>query len=251
MKSLSFAVVFISLVISVHAQTDALLCASELLEAARLKQPTENIQQQLVQMEVEDLATQLDNDNKRKAFWINVYNANIQLVLSQSPELFEDRRAFFSTPRITIAGKLLSFEDIEHGIIRRSQGKLTLGLIPKLFVDAFEKKMRVRQRDGRIHFALNCGAKSCPPVANYDAAKLDEQLDEMSKQFLKQYTRYESSEEKVYITALFNWFRGDFGGLKGVKSFLKSYNAIPADSNPTLVFDVYDWTLYLDNYVDL
>lgn len=112
--------------------------------------------------------------------------------------------------------------------------------------------MRVRQRDGRIHFALNCGAKSCPPVAVYDASRIDEQLDKSSSAYLNETSSYKVDENKIYVTSLFSWFRGDFGGIKGVKNnFLKKYNVIPQESNPSVSFSTYDWTLYLGNYIDL
>ena len=37
--------------------------------------------------------------------------------------------------------------------------------------------MAVDVIDFRIHFALNCGAKSCPPIAFYSYDKINDQLD--------------------------------------------------------------------------
>ncbi len=235
-----------------YTNMDVLQLSIELIEAARYQRAVEDIETKLAEISLDDLVHQLDNDDKRKAFWMNVYNAQVQLVLTKSPQLFDNRGDFFSTPRITIAGEKLSFDNIEHGIIRGSRAKLALGLLPKLFVSKYEKKLSVRQRDGRIHFALNCGAKSCPPVATYNASRIDEQLDKSSKAYLNETSTYKAEENKVYVTALFSWFRGDFGGLKGAKNnFLKKYKVIPEDSNPSLSFKDYDWTLYLGNYIDL
>jgi hypothetical protein len=40
--------------------------------------------------------------------------------------------------------------------------------------------------DPRIHFALNCMSKSCPPLRNepYEGARLDEQFDDQGRRFL-------------------------------------------------------------------
>ena len=38
----------------------------------------------------------------------------------------------------------------------------------------------------RIHFALNCGARSCPPIRVYAAAKLEAQLNTAAKAFCSQ-----------------------------------------------------------------
>lgn len=226
--------------------------SEDLIRTARNKADYSAIKEQLAQVSPEVLAEELDSDQAKKAFWINVYNGFVQHLLADNPELFEDRGAFFGEPRVTIAGKELSFDDIEHGIIRGSRVKWLLGLIKDPFADRYERTFRVDKTDGRIHFALNCGAKSCPYVAAYDVRLMDEQLDEIAGQFLNRTSTYKPEEEKVYVTSLFSWFRGDFGGKKGIKkNFLKKYDVIPKDSDPDLEFDKYDWTLELGNYVDL
>ncbi|MEO0332726.1 MAG: DUF547 domain-containing protein, partial [Bacteroidota bacterium] len=105
--------------------------------------------------------------------------------------------------------------------------------------------------DGRIHFALNCGAKSCPYIAVYDAIYMDEQLDEIAHQFLNRTSTYEPENEEVYVTSLFSWFRGDFGGKSGIRDYLRKYEVIPQEADPSLSFETYDWTLELGNYTDL
>lgn len=228
-----------------------LTVAKQLVQAAKDKTPYKDLQQQLAEADRKALLQQLNNDNARKAFWINVYNAHIQFFLTEKPELIEKKGAFFGNKRMTIAGQSLSFDDMEHGIIRSSYPKLSLGLFRKWFVGKFERQFRVKKRDGRIHFALNCGAKSCPPVAIYELARLDEQLDKASQLHLEKTSEYKEEENTVYVTTLFSWFRGDFGRKKGVKKFLKRYDIIPKDSNPNLQFTKYDWTLDLDNYIEL
>ena len=226
--------------------------SKELIKTAQEKTDYSSIKEQLATVSMEVLADELDTDEAKKAFWINVYNGFVQHILSQNPELFEDRSKFFGEPRVTIAGKELSFEDIEHGIIRGSRVKWLLGLVKDPFAGTYERTFRVDKTDGRIHFALNCGAKSCPYVAIYDARLMDQQLDEIAGQFLNRTSTYKPDEDKVYVTSLFSWFRGDFGGKKGIKEdFLQKYNVIPQGANPTLEYDTYDWTLDLGNYVEL
>ena len=226
--------------------------SKKLLQTAREKTDYTAIKEKLANVSKEVLAEELDNDEAKKAFWINVYNAYVQHLLTDNPKLFEDRGAFFGEPRVTIAGKELSFDDIEHGIIRGSRVKWLLGLIKDPFAGEYERTFRVDKTDGRIHFALNCGAKSCPYVATYDARFMDEQLDEIASQFLNRTSMYKPDEEKVYVTSLFSWFRGDFGGKNGIKDdFLKKYDVIPEDTDPDLEYDTYDWTLDLGNYTEL
>ncbi len=220
----------------------------DLIEAARYDKPHEQLLQRLAELPRQELADSLDTDAERLAFWTNVYNAHIQFFLKEHPEWYEDRGAFFKADRIEVAGKILSFDKIEHGLIRRSKVKWSLGFLPKLFTNKFEKQFRVDEVDPRIHFALNCGAKDCPPVANYSATKLDAQLEASTKRYLNNNSDYLPEENKVRVTSLMNWFRADFGDRI---EFLKRYDVIPEDAEPSLDYRTYDWTLALDNYIDL
>ena len=212
---------------------------------------TQEIQAQLATTSLKALELGLKTDAQKLAFWVNVYNAYIQVFLRNNPELYEDRNAFFNDDRITIAGELISFAKIEHGIIRKSQWSLGLGKIRKWFPNKFERKLRVEKRDYRIHFALNCGAKDCPPVAVYYANRLDEQFDKSTEMFLKKTTSYNSEKKEVAITSLFSWFRGDFGSQNKIKNILKDQGLIPQTKDVDIIFKNYDWNLDLDNKTTL
>lgn len=222
------------------------------INALRNNEDVQPIIDSLKNIEVDVLASELTNDNRKKAFWINVYNGFIQVLLKENPDLYKDRSDFFHTKRMTIAGELLSFDDIEHGIIRRSKIKLSLGLLSKWNVSDFEKKFRTEKTDARVHFALNCGAKSCPAVAAYDAEHLEEQMDKSTEIHLAATSRYYETEDRVYVTSLFSWFRGDFGNKEKVRDFLKKYEILHRNAGkPSISYNTYDWTLYLDNFIDL
>lgn len=225
--------------------------SKELVRTAREKQDASDIMDKLAAVSVEELSSELDTDEAKKAFWINVYNGYVQHILTKQPELFEDRGAFFKKEQIRVAGELLSLDKIEHGIIRGSKIKWLLGLVSDPFVDKYERSFRTDKADGRIHFALNCGAKSCPYIAIYDAPYMNEQLDEIAHQYLNKSSTYKPDENNVYVTSLFSWFRGDFGGKSGIRDFLRKYDVIPEEAKPSLVFNDYDWTLALGNYTDL
>ena len=87
-------------------------------------------------------------------------------------------------------------------MIRKSQFKFGLGYIRTLFPSAFERHLRVEQRDFRIHFAINCGAKSCPPVRVYYPKTVNAQLENAAKVYLKDFTTYKK-DKKLYNN-LFN-----------------------------------------------
>lgn len=227
-----------------------------LVEAVRDGNPTDAISQKLAEANPDELRSALNTENKKKAFWLNVYNAYIQIILQQNPDLFKDRNSwfgynFFSSPQITIAGKELSFDDIEHGIMRRSKIKISLGYLDKWFPDPFVRKFWWEEIDPRIHFALNCGAASCPPVAVFDPERVGDQLDKTTKNYLERTTDYHPESNIAEVTRLMSWFRGDFGGKEGAKKMLKRYDVIPENADPSLEFKEYDWTLDLGNFQDL
>jgi hypothetical protein len=201
----------------------------------------------LAESSLEELVNELESDQQKIAFWVNVYNAFIQISLTENPSLYKDKGTFFSEERIKIGGEILSFDDIEHGIIRKSKIKLSLGYLRKWFVSKWERKLRVDNIDWRIHFALNCGAKSCPPVAIYSAKNLNTEFDFMTKEYLKEQTTYNKETKIAKSVALMSWFRGDFGGKSGVKKILFEYKITP-DKPKNLDFKSYDWTLFLGNY---
>lgn len=227
-----------------------------LLEAVRDSRPYDHITQKLAEVSEDELLMSLDTTAKNKAFWLNIYNAYIQILLLDDPELFKDRNSwsgynFFSTPQVTIAGKKLSFDDIEHGIMRRSTIKISLGYLQSWFVDDFVKNFWWDEIDPRIHFALNCGATSCPYIAIFDPARVNEQLEIAANQYLTETTDYYPEENRVEVTRLISWFRGDFGGMDGAIQMLRDFDIIPDNSEPSVDFKEYDWTLELGNYKEL
>lgn len=231
--------------------TDFTKLSEEFLINIKNGERTNDIRAKLYGTTLEKLEKGLKSDDEKLAFWINIYNAYIQVILSENPDKYNDRRDFFKKEQIPIAGRLISFAKIEHGIIRKSQWELGLGMIRKWFPNKFERKLRVDERDYRIHFALNCGAKDCPPVAVYEAERLDEQLEKGTKNYLERTSEYKAESNTVAVTSLFNWFRGDFGCKGGTKDILKKFNIIPTTKNIDLVYKNYDWTLDLDNWTDL
>ena len=224
--------------------------SEELLERIKNSEETQSIEKRIAALDFNVLDTTLKSDAQKYAFWLNIYNAYIQLILKEHPEFYEDRGTFFSKEQIKIAGETVSFETIEHGILRKSQWDLGLGYIRKWFPGKFERKLRVAKRDYRVHFALNCGAKDCPPVAIYTPSKVNQQLKKGTQKYLAATTDYDKNANTANVTSLFSWFRGDFGGKKGTKKILKEHKLIP-QKKVDLKYKNYDWTLALDNFIDL
>lgn len=220
--------------------------STRLLEAVRTGEETAQLVAVLADLEEAALA-ELDDD-AAKAFWLNVYNAFVQLWLTEDADRFADRRRFFGAERLTVAGTELSLDDVEHGILRRSKSKLGFGYLPSL-PDAFERRHRLESVDPRIHFALNCGAASCPPILAYEADDIDRSLDLAAESYLTAEVEYDPDAGVAEVPRLLLWYRGDFGGRRGIYRHLRRYGPVPADATPKVRYRRYDWSLDLGRFV--
>jgi hypothetical protein len=253
MKALVVIFVAILLVPAVTCAQDYTADITQLFREVQADEmgKAEKTARRLADIPEDNLKKHLDTESKAKSFWINAYNTFTQYLLKKDKSLYDDRSDFFSEELITIAGHKLSLDDIEHGIIRRSKNKYSMGYVGKLSVGDFEKKFRLEKVDYRIHFALNCGAKSCPPVALYVPGRIDEQLDKSSTAYLKANTKFDKKADEVSVPKLCSWFKADFGGEDGVIDMLHKYKIIGEDQNPDVDYLDYDWTLSLSNYIEL
>lgn len=250
MKRVSLILFLFSYFSEMVPAQNAIKISQDILYAARTNKSTAEFEQRLTAFDWQILTHELNHDDRRKAFWINIYNAFTLIRLQDNPKAYEKRNKFFRKKQIRIAGKDLSLDLIEHGIIRRSKWKYSLGYFNNPFQSKFEKRFRVDELDYRIHFALNCGAKSCPPIAFYKPEQIDKQLDRAARSYLKNEIQYDNLNNSVEVPAILNWFRGDFGGKKGITRILKEQQLIPADSSPKIKWKKYDWNLDLENFTD-
>lgn len=186
----------------------------------------------------EQLRHDLAHDDEKLAFWIDIYNAAVQRRPTGATASTWSRLRLFGRPIVTVAGRRLSLDDIEHGLLRRSRWKLGLGYLSNPRPSAFERAHRVAHVDARIHFTLNCGARSCPPIAAYRADRIGEQLDLATRSYLSAEVVHEGGTLRVPSAML--WFIGDFGGVAGMRRFLDQHGV--AGSAGRIRFLPYDWT---------
>jgi len=204
----------------------------------------DRLQIYLTQLENTDPDTIADKD-ARLAFWINAYNAfTLKVICDGYPvDSINDlhwgglivgtifNKTIWDKKFIRIGGGKLSLNNIEHDIIRKQ----------------FD--------DPRIHFALVCAAKSCPPLRAeaYTGARLDEQLNEQARIFFGQESknRFDVENKTAYLSKIMDWYDDDFadndeGLLLYVAQFLpeRVAEAIKADPH---AWDIehthYDWSL--------
>jgi Protein of unknown function, DUF547 len=157
------------------------------------------------------------------AYWINAYNAGTVLLILENYPLKTiqslDGGKTWDVKRITLGGKKYSLNQIENDILR------------------------AKYKDGRIHFAVNCAAKGCPPLANYafEAAELGDQLSTRTRSFVRNKQFNQISANSAQVSKIFEWYASDFGDLR---KFLNkwSVNAVLAEG-AQITYGDYDWGL--------
>jgi hypothetical protein len=158
----------------------------------------------------------LDSREKRLAFWINIYNTAvihgvIELGLQRS---VKELPRFFSRISYEIGGYRFSLNDIEHGILRGNR-RPPYGLLKPFRKSDPRVECAVLPMDPRIHFALVCGARSCPPIGFYEAGQIDFQLQLAALSFVNSpQVRLLPQERAVWLSMIFKCYWTDFGGSK-------------------------------------
>ena len=204
--------------------------------ALKKRMPSKHLEAQLMAISLPELKQALKTEEAKKAFWINIYNAYFLLLRQQEwqrPEIFRERL-------VPIAGRRFSLDEIEHGILRRCRAKWALGFLPDPFCSLTVRRLMLKRSDFRIHFALNCGARSCPPIAFYQEDQVNAQLELATRSFLEQETMVDEGQRVLYTTRLMRWYLGDFGGFSGVRKILVRTLDLEK-RNWRIRFQSYDW----------
>lgn len=150
------------------------------------------------------------------AFFINLYNLHtLNLIVQNYPvksvkEI--DNGQPWDKKRINIEGVSYSLNQLENEIIRK------------------------KFNDPRIHFALNCGALSCPPLLNqaYTGKKIEFQLNERTRSFLNN----PAFNNPNRISKIFEWYKEDFQNLD---NFFAKY--VPYTLSKKIEYQEYNWSL--------
>mmetsp|Transcript_39607 Transcript_39607/g.77937 ORF Transcript_39607/g.77937 Transcript_39607/m.77937 type:complete len:496 (+) Transcript_39607:98-1585(+) len=150
----------------------------------------------------------------RTAFVINLYNMMILHAFSRAgpPQSSLQRISFFDQIKYNVGGKLFSLNDLENGILRGNKAPPYQLTVPFKSKDP-RLKCALTQGDRRVHFALNCGAKSCPPVKMFTAATVNEELRIVAMAFMEQTEncRIDMVGRTLWLSKILSWYRADFG----------------------------------------
>ena len=167
------------------------------------------------------------SSNKKKAFWINTYNAyTIKIILNNYPlksirDIKIDGETAWKIPFVKIGQKRYTLDQIEHKILRK------------------------KFNDPRIHVGINCASVSCPRLWNFAFTEdnIASSLDNLMKVFINDTTRNKISKNNVALSEIFNWFSKDFIKNGTIINYLNTYAAIKISEKASIKHLTYDWSL--------
>ncbi len=181
------------------------------------------------------------DEKARRAFWINVYNVlAAHASRGRRSTAWDDLLEVYRT-RYRVAGHVFSVDQIEHGLLRdnrRGPGG------PFRAFSSRDPRLALRvPLDPRIHFALNCAARSCPPVRVYRGEALGAQLDLATQSFLAAESSADPRGRALSTSRLLHWYASDFGGEAAVRTLVASALERPDLDRPdvALAYRPYDW----------
>jgi hypothetical protein len=160
------------------------------------------------------------------AFYINAYNAWIlHEALGKYPtaSVKDTFFTFFTAKKITVAGEKTSFNALEKETIRS------------------------KFSEPRIHFALNCASRSCPPLNReaFSGPKLEEQFEKLAKGYVnsERGVKYSAESKTAQLSKIFDWYKDDFKAAGGVLAFINKRRATPIPNDAKISYQEYDWGL--------
>jgi hypothetical protein len=165
------------------------------------------------------------------AYHLNAYNALVRKRVLDEGVTTDDftgffkRQRFFRLSRVTVGGRSMSLSTYENAVIRR------LG-------------------EPRVHFALDCGVRSCPrqPQEAFDADELDAQLESAAREFLNdaRNVRVDAAAREVWLSSIFDFYLEDFAPDRKPESliaYVNRYRDEPIEPTLAVEFIPYDWRL--------
>lgn len=175
------------------------------------------------------------------AYWANLYNAiTLKVILDAYPVasirdikssgVWFDPKAFtgpWVAKRVTVEGRLLSLDEIEHSILRQTF------------------------KDPLVHYSVNCASYGCPNIGMkaWRAATLDADLAQAARAYINHPRGVMvAANGALKVSSIYSWFKADFGGsdatlIAHFKRYAGPELAKALDAAKEIAGDDYDWSL--------
>lgn len=170
----------------------------------------------------ENVPSSGDSRTKQIAFWTNAYNAfTIKLIVQNYPVKSIrdiDGGNPWDTKWISLGNKKYSLNQIEKDILLKKIG------------------------EPRVHFAVNCAAKSCPPLHNraFTSSNINSKLESLTRSFINNESFNSISTKRLELSKIFEWYASDFND---VKTFISKYTDVEITKKTKISYNNYDWSL--------
>ncbi|WP_261882529.1 DUF547 domain-containing protein [Vibrio pelagius] len=161
------------------------------------------------------------------AYWVNLYNAvTVELILDAYPvKSITKLGGLFSfgpwgDEVVTINGKALTLNDIEHRILRPIW------------------------QDPRTHYAVNCASLGCPNLQTqaFTAENTEALLERAAHEFVNSDKGVLVLQNKLQLSSIYDWFIADFGTQAQLIEHLNQYRTQPLSNVKNIDYE-YDWAL--------
>lgn len=209
---------------------------------------------EIPQKNIESLREGWDDDDPIwKGLMLNLYNILVWhgKIVAGHPHSITSRSRFFDHVKYHFAGEhgpTVSLSQLEHQILRRKWANES----------DLRGKLVVKKKDPRMHFVLNCGAQSCPPIVPIQYESVSRQMDECTRNFVAKNCEIDLDHNTVTLSRLFKWFQTDFTPqgrdtlslLRWIKHYAESKmakkidllcNTIMSGEKVELKFQRYNW----------
>ena len=169
------------------------------------------------------------------AYWANLYNAlTVKLILENYPvkSIRKIKAGAFSQgpwkrDEVTVNGKVLSLDDIEHGILRKQYSNPAM-----------------------VHYMVNCASIGCPnlPSKLWVGETLDVDRTAAAREFINSPRGVAIKGDDLKVSSIYDWFKEDFGGSKSTtldhyRKFAGPALKAALDAGATIDDYDYNWDL--------
>lgn len=161
------------------------------------------------------------------AYWVNLYNAiTVSLIIDAYP-----------IKSITKLGGLFSFGPWEDEVVTINGKALTLN-------DIEHRILRPIWNDPRTHYAVNCASLGCPNLQSqaFTAENSERLLEQAAKEFINADKGVLELDKRIQLSSIYEWFADDFGNTTQLKQHINRYRFQPLSSLENVDYE-YDWSL--------
>jgi hypothetical protein len=161
------------------------------------------------------------------AFYSDAYNALVlhSVLETGQPRSVLDVKGFFNQRPHTVAGRTLTLDQLE------------------------KETLHPLAQDPRTHFVVVCAAVGCPILEStpFVGSNIETRLERATRRYLASAYGARVEGGVLFLSKIFDWYAGDFGGKDGVRTFvlgrLPTVTKEKITKPDALSFIDYNWTL--------